>query len=123
LAEKNPGEPFMSRKIYLAISLLLVAALVAAWYFFAPSRQSAAENNDDIPDLGAEAPISVKVQYARQGMLVLRLTANGYTARKQRASPQVPFTAQISGAVDSVRGRRGEWETQRGGEREQNGLW
>jgi 4-amino-4-deoxy-L-arabinose transferase-like glycosyltransferase len=88
----------MSRKIYLAISLLLIAGLVAAWYFLAPPNQSTTENSNDTPDLGAEAPISVKVQYVRQGTLVLRLTANGYT----RASQQVPFTAQVGGVVDSL---------------------
>jgi multidrug efflux pump subunit AcrA (membrane-fusion protein) len=88
----------MSKKIYLTISLALVVGLVAAWYFLAPSKQSSVENNNDVPDLGAEAPISVKVQYARQGTLVLRLTATGYT----RAIRQVPFTAQVSGVVDSL---------------------
>ncbi len=88
----------MSKKIYLAISLLLVTALVAAWYFLAPSKQSSADNNNDVPDLGAEAPISVKVQYARQGTLVLRLTATGYT----RAIRQVPLTTQVVGMVDSL---------------------
>jgi hypothetical protein len=51
----------MSKKIYLAISLALVFGLVAVWYFLAPSKQSSAENNNDAPDLGAKAPISVKV--------------------------------------------------------------
>jgi multidrug efflux pump subunit AcrA (membrane-fusion protein) len=88
----------MSRKIYLAISLVLIGGLVAAWHFLAPSKPSSAENSNDVPDLGAEAPISVKVQYARQGTLVLRLTATGYT----RAVRQVPFTAQVSGVVDSL---------------------
>jgi multidrug resistance efflux pump len=88
----------MSKKIYLAISLALVVGLAAAWYFLVPSKQSSAENNEDVPDLGAEAPIAVKVQYARQGTLVLRLTANGYT----RAIRQVPFTAQVNGVVDSL---------------------
>ncbi len=88
----------MSRKIYLAISLVLAGGLVAAWYFLAHSKQSVAENNGDTPDLGPEAPISVKVQYARQGTLVLRLTATGYT----RAIRQVPFTAQVAGVVDSL---------------------
>lgn len=88
----------MSRKIYLAISLLLIAGLVAAWYFLAPPNQSSTANSNDVPDLGAEAPISVKVKYARQGTLVLRLTATGYT----RAVRQVPLTAQVAGVVDSL---------------------
>jgi multidrug efflux pump subunit AcrA (membrane-fusion protein) len=88
----------MSKKIYLAISLVLIGGLVAAWYFLTPSKQSSAENNNDVPDLGAEAPISVKVQYARQGTLVLRLTATGYT----RAIRQVPLTTQVAGVVDSL---------------------
>jgi multidrug efflux pump subunit AcrA (membrane-fusion protein) len=88
----------MSRKVYLAISLVLIGGLAAAWYFLAPSNQSSSENSNDVPDLGAETPISVKVQYARQGTLVLRLTANGYT----RAVRQVPLTAQVAGVVDSL---------------------
>jgi len=88
----------MSKKIYLVVSLIMVAGLAAAWYFLAPSQPSSTENNNDTPDLGAESPISVKVQYARQGTLVLRLTANGYT----RASRQVPLTAQVNGVVDSL---------------------
>jgi len=88
----------MFKKIYLVVSLLMVAGLAAAWYFLAPSQPSSTENNNDTPDLGAESPISVKVQYARQGTLVLRLTANGYT----RASRQVPLTAQVGGVVDSL---------------------
>ncbi|MDZ7343323.1 MAG: efflux RND transporter periplasmic adaptor subunit [candidate division KSB1 bacterium] len=88
----------MSRKIYLAITFVLAAALVAAWYFLAPTDQTSENNVNDVPDLGAEAPIAVKVQYARQGTLVLRLTATGYT----RAIRQVPFTAQVAGVVDSL---------------------
>jgi len=88
----------MFKKIYLVVSLIFLASLVAAWYFLAPSKEFSTDNNGEAPDLGAEAPISVKVQYARQGTLVLRLTANGYT----RASRQVPFTAQVSGVVDSL---------------------
>jgi HlyD family secretion protein len=88
----------MSKRIYLVVSLILVASLAAAWYFLAPSKSSSNETNGETPDLGAEAPISVKVQYARQGTLVLRLTATGYT----RAIRQVPFTAQVSGVVDSL---------------------
>jgi len=94
----NSGELCMSRKIYLVVSLMLVSGVAAAWYFLAPSKPSSTETNNDTPDLGAEAPISVKVQYARQGTLVLRLTANGYT----RASRQVPLTAQVGGVVDSL---------------------
>jgi hypothetical protein len=85
---KNPGEPFMSRKIYLAISLILIGGLVAAWYFLAPSKQSSTENSNDVPDLGAETPISVKVQYARQG----------------------------TNAGDGVMGRVGDWEKRRWGD-------
>jgi HlyD family secretion protein len=77
---------------------VLVGGLATAWYFLTPSKQTSAENTNDIPDLGAEAPISVTVQYARQGTLVLRLTATGYT----RAIRQVPFTAQVGGVVDSL---------------------
>jgi multidrug efflux pump subunit AcrA (membrane-fusion protein) len=88
----------MSKKIYLAISLALVFGLVAVWYFLASLKESATENSNDVPDLGAEVPISVKVQYARQGTLVLRLTATGYT----RAIRQVPLTAQVAGVVDSL---------------------
>ncbi len=88
----------MAKKIYLAVSVLLMGGAIAAWYFLASSEQTSAENSNEAPDLSAEAPISVKVQYARQGTLVLRLTANGYT----RASRQVPFTAQVSGVVDSL---------------------
>jgi hypothetical protein len=78
----------MSKKIYLAISLLLVAVLVAAWHSFAPSNQSSSENSNDVPDLGAEMPISVKVQYARQG----------------------------TNAGDGVMVRVGDWEKRRWGE-------
>jgi len=74
-----------------SFSLLLIAGLAAAWHFLAPSEQSSTENSNDVPDLGAEAPISVKVKYARQGTLVLRLTATVYT----RAIRQVPLTAQV----------------------------
>ena len=88
----------MSKKVYLLVSLILIVGVIVAWYFLAPSKESASATNNDTPDLGAEAPISVKVQYSRQGTLVLRLTANGYT----RAIRQVPFTAQVSGVVDSV---------------------
>jgi len=88
----------MSKKVYLLVSFILIVGVIAAWYFLAPSKESASANNDETPDLGAKAPISVKVQYSRQGTLVLRLTANGYT----RAIRQVPFTAQVSGVVDSV---------------------
>jgi hypothetical protein len=92
----------MSRKIYLAISLLLVVGLAATWHFLVPSKESSTENSNDVPDLGAETPISVKVQYARQqGTLVLRLTATGYT----RAVRQVPLTTQVvpQRGIDSLR--------------------
>jgi HlyD family secretion protein len=88
----------MSRKIYLAVTLIVVGGLVAVWHFLTPSDQPSANGTNDVPDLGAEAPISVKVQYARQGTLVLRLTATGYT----RAICQVPLTAQVAGVVDSL---------------------
>ena len=88
----------MPRKIYFVVSVILVASIAAAWYFLAPPKSSSNETNGETPDLGAESPISVKVQYARQGTLVLRLTATGYT----RAVRQVPFTAQVSGVVDSL---------------------
>jgi len=88
----------MSKKVYLIVSLILIVGVIAAWYFLASSKESSTATNNEAPDLGAEAPISVKVQYARQSTLVLRLTANGYT----RASRQVPFTAQVAGVVDSL---------------------
>lgn len=88
----------MSKRTYLVVSLILAASVVIAWYFLAPSKESSTDNNGEVPDLGAESPLSIKVQYARQGTLVLRLTANGCT----RAIRQVPLTAQAAGVVDSL---------------------
>jgi len=94
----NPEGWRLHKKTYLIISLLLVGGLLVAWFAFRSLSSSFSNGANDIPDLGAEAPISVKVMHARQGTLVLRLTANGYT----KASRQVPLTAQVAGVVDSL---------------------
>ncbi len=94
----QPGVPILSKKTYLAITLLLAGGLLAAWFAFTSSPPSLSNSPSDISDLGAEAPISVKVKYARKGTLVLHLTANGYT----KAIRHVPFMAQVGGVVDSL---------------------
>lgn len=88
----------VSKRIYLAIILLLAGGLAGVWYALTSSPSSSFTNTDETPNLGAEMPISVNVMYARQGTLVLRLTANGYS----RAVRQVPLNAQVGGVVDSL---------------------
>ncbi|MGH7450676.1 MAG: hypothetical protein ACRENG_04990 [bacterium] len=93
----------MSRKSYLAISLVLIGGLAAVWYFLALSKQSSSENSNDVPDLGAEAPILVKVQYARQGrnagdgVMVMQRVGDRETWRAGEVvyftpSPSLPLT-------------------------------
>lgn len=99
LGDLERGRLSLRKRTYLIITLLFVAGTATAFYFLRNSSADSAVNGiTDVPDLGAETPLGVKVRYAWQGTLVLRLTANGYT----RALRQIPLTAQISGVVDSL---------------------
>lgn len=98
----------MGERFYRTVSFVLLAIIIlyAGWQVFIPAESNNDLSDDTLasPDIGADAPVAVRIAYARRGDLTVRLQATGVT----RAVRQVTLTAEIGGRLARVLVREGQ---------------